>query len=84
MTFNQLPLLRFRKAITGSHIGGIKATEEVLDLCSKHNILPDVELVTADRLDWAWEQLDSNPMGLRYVLDIKKSLQNKDFLPEVY
>jgi alcohol dehydrogenase (NADP+) len=77
----QLPILRYRWTLTGSHIGGIKATEEVLDLCAEHKILPEVELVQANQLDWVWDQLHHNNSGLRYVLDIKKSLANKDFLP---
>lgn len=39
---NQLPLLKFRQNLTGSHIGGIKATEELLALCAEHRIIPDV------------------------------------------
>jgi uncharacterized zinc-type alcohol dehydrogenase-like protein len=77
----QLPILRYRWSLTGSHIGGIKATEEVLQLCAEHNILPETEVVTANQLDWVWEQLDHNKSGVRYVLDIKKSLENKEFLP---
>jgi len=44
-----------RKMITGSHIGGIAATEECLALCAKAGILPEVEHITADKIDWAWE-----------------------------
>ena len=32
----QLPILKYRWSLTGSHIGGIKATEEVLQLCAEH------------------------------------------------
>jgi D-arabinose 1-dehydrogenase-like Zn-dependent alcohol dehydrogenase len=52
-----------------------------LDLCAKANILPDVHQITADKIDWAWEQLEKNADGIRYVIDIKKSLENKAFLP---
>ena len=76
-----MPLLKFRQTITGSHIGGIKATEECLELCAKHGISPDVEHVTADKIDWAWEQLLANKDGVRYVIDVKKSLENKELLP---
>mmetsp|Transcript_11207 Transcript_11207/g.18858 ORF Transcript_11207/g.18858 Transcript_11207/m.18858 type:complete len:87 (+) Transcript_11207:1740-2000(+) len=46
--FSQLQLLLKRRSIAGSHIGGIKNTEECLNLCEKANILPDVEMITAD------------------------------------
>lgn len=74
-------MVRYRTGITGSHIGGIAATEEVLELCGAHGILPDIQHIEANQLDWAWEQLNYNKTGLRYILDVKKSLQNKDFLP---
>jgi len=78
----QLPeLIMKRKSIAGSFIGGIAATQEVVDLCFKHGIYPDCETITADKLDWAWEQLGSNSGGLRYVVDIKRSLENKAFVP---
>jgi len=81
-TVNQISLIRGRKTMTGSHIGGIKATEECLQLCADHGIVPDVELITADGIDEAWNTLaTSNKDAIRFVIDIKKSLENKDFLP---
>lgn len=75
-------LIGQRKSIAGSLIGGSKASEELLELCAKHNILPTVELVTADQIDWVYEQLNaSNAGGTRYVIDIKKSLET-DFVPK--
>lgn len=68
--------------MTGSHIGGIKATEECLELCAKAGIAPDIEIVEAKDIQRVYEQLNtSNVDGIRYVLDIKKSMENKDFLP---
>ena len=43
-----MDLLAKRKTVSASHIGGIKATEECLELCAKHGILPDTHMVTAD------------------------------------
>jgi uncharacterized zinc-type alcohol dehydrogenase-like protein len=39
---SQLPLVFSRKNIAGSLIGGIQATQECVDFCAKHNILPDI------------------------------------------
>lgn len=79
----QIPLMFRRNTVTGSHIGGIKATEECLELCAKHGILPDVQHVKASEIDWAWEQLVTvNKDGIRYVIDIKKSLEDKEFVSE--
>lgn len=81
-TVNQISLIKGRKTVTGSHIGGIKATEECLALCAEHGIVPDVQIITADKIDDAWEQLStSNKDAIRFVIDIKKSMENKDFMP---
>jgi len=48
-------LMYQRHAIAGSFIGGIKDTQEVLDLCAKHQIWPDCETINANKIDWAWE-----------------------------
>lgn len=75
---SQLPLMFARKGVAGSLIGGIKATQEVLDLCGKHNIFPVCETILADKIDWVYEQLNNanaNPEGKRYVLDIQASIK---------
>ena len=79
----QIPLMFRRNTVTGSHIGGIKATEECLELCAKHGILPDVQHIKASEIDWAWNELvTQNPDGIRYVIDVKKSLEDKEFMPK--
>jgi len=79
----QFPLMMGRLSIAGSLIGGIKETQEVLDMCFKHGIYPDCKMVEAKDIDDCWAQLQSsNADGLRYVIDIKKSLENKDYLPQ--
>ena len=58
---------------------------EVLELCAKHKIWPDVETIEADKIDWVWDKLMSehgNKEGVRYVIDIKKSLSNSAFMPK--
>jgi uncharacterized zinc-type alcohol dehydrogenase-like protein len=81
---NQMALLPTRKSISASMIGGIKCTQDLLELCAKAQILPDVHMIEAKEIDWAWEQLGTvNKDGLRYVIDIKKSLENKEFMPPV-
>ena len=80
---SQLPLIFQRKSISGSLIGGIKNTEACLEFCAKHGITPDVQHIEAKEIDWAWDQiLTINKDGIRYVIDIKKSLDNKDFVPK--
>ena len=74
-----------RLSISGSIIGGIKETQEMVDFCFKHKIYPECQSIEAKDIDWAWDQLEkTNPDGVRFVIDIKKSLENKDFLPWRY
>jgi len=81
-TVSNFPLMMKRISIAGSLIGGIKETQEVVDLCFKHGIYPDCKVVEAKDIDWAWDQLiHTNADGIRYVIDVKKSLENKEFLP---
>jgi uncharacterized zinc-type alcohol dehydrogenase-like protein len=79
----QIPLMRNRWSIAGSVVGSLAEHQEVIDFCFKHNVSSDVTLVEAKDIDSAWEQLEGkNKDALRYVLDIKKSLANPDFLPK--
>jgi len=80
----QVPLMMNKQAIAGSIIGGIKETQELIDFCHEKNVYPDCQMIEAKDIDWAWDQLVGeglNKDGIRYVVDIKKSLENKDFLP---
>lgn len=82
MTLSQLPLMFNRMSVAGSLIGGIRETQECIDFCFKHGIYPDCETVEAKDIDRCWAQLQSNADGIRYVIDVKKSLENTEFLPK--
>ena len=63
-----------RASISGSLIGGIAETQECIDLCAAQNIKPEIEIVTAERIDDVYRILDGkNDSVKRYVLDLKKS-----------
>lgn len=82
-TIPQMPLMFTRKSLTGSLIGGIADTEELLQFCGAKGVLPDIELVEAKQIDECWEKLSSNAgLGTRYVIDIEKSKANADFIPK--
>ena len=58
-----------RSLIRGSGIGGIPATQAVVDLCAKHGIVPETTIVSANELNGVYEKLEaSNDAGVRYVL----------------
>jgi len=69
-----IPLMFRKVVVTGSMIGGIPETQECIDFCHKHNIVPKTKLVTADQLDNVYEVLNTkNDSIVRNVLDIDAS-----------
>ena len=59
-----------RSSLAASGIGGVAATQEVMDLCAKHNITPDLEIVAATDMHRVYQALDDgNDSGRRFVLD---------------
>ena len=51
-------------------IGGIKETQDMLDFCSEHHIAPQIELITADDIDDAYERVLASKVKYRFVIDI--------------
>mmetsp|Transcript_81447 Transcript_81447/g.141420 ORF Transcript_81447/g.141420 Transcript_81447/m.141420 type:complete len:419 (+) Transcript_81447:93-1349(+) len=61
-----------------SLIGGIKNTQEVMDLCARDNILPQIRLLPVTEISRIYEDLESgNDAGVRYVLDIGGTLNQE-------
>lgn len=62
--------------MSGSLIGGIQSTQEVINLCHTHNIYPEIETVPARRIDECWKRMleEGNRVPIRFVLDVKQSL----------
>ena len=80
--FILIPFMFSRLSFAGSAAGGVKSTEEMLAFCQKHKIYPDTETIMANKIQWAWDQLNTtNQDGIRYVVDVQASLKDKTFLP---
>lgn len=60
-----------RKTLSGSLIGGIPETQEMLDYCGKHNIGSDIELIAPSRINEAFERTLKSDVKYRFVLDMK-------------
>jgi len=70
----QMPLMFRKLSIAGSLIGGIPETQECIDFCAKHNIVPKIKVVKSTDLDDVYKQLASkNDSIIRNVLDIEAS-----------
>ncbi len=66
--------------VKGSGIGGIAATQEVIDLCASKNIFPDIVVVPVWEINKVYEKLDaSNESGERFVLDLANTLNEDAF-----
>ena len=66
-----------RSRVMHSGIGGIKNTQGVIDLCAKHDIVPECKLMPCELLNDIYSQLDAaNDAGVRFVLDIAGSLDD--------
>lgn len=60
-----------RKSISGSLIGGIAETQQMLDYCGKHNITCDIELISMHQINVAYERLLKNDVKYRFVIDMQ-------------
>jgi alcohol dehydrogenase (NADP+) len=58
-----------RKSLAGSMIGGIAETQEVIDHCFARNIRPDVELITPDQINAAFDRVVAKDVRYRFVID---------------
>ena len=63
------PLILGRRRIMGSIIGGLPETQEMLDHCGKHGITSDIELVSADKINEAYERTLASDVKYRFVID---------------
>lgn len=59
-----------RKSITGSFIGSMKETEEMLDFCKEKGVTSQIEIVKMDYINTAMERLEKNDVRYRFVVDV--------------
>ena len=64
------PLILGRKSLAGSLIGGIKETQETLDFCAKNKIVPEIETISIDQVNDAYERVLKSDVRYRFVIDI--------------
>ena len=63
-------LIGRRLSISGSLIGGITETQQVLDFCAEHGIAADINLIGVDAINDAYDRLAAGDPGYRYVIDL--------------
>ena len=65
-----LALIGQRKRLTGSLIGGIQETQEMLDFCAAHQVAADVEVIKIADINTAYERMLRSDVRYRFVIDI--------------
>ena len=67
---NSIRLLRGRKSVSASAIGGIAETQELLDFCGKHGITSDIEAIRIQDINAAYERMLRSDVKYRFVIDL--------------
>ncbi len=65
-----LGLITRRRSFSGSNIGGISETQEMLDFCGQHNITADVEVIPIQKVNEAYERLLKSDVKYRFSIDM--------------
>jgi uncharacterized zinc-type alcohol dehydrogenase-like protein len=58
-----------RRSLAGSSIGGLPDTQEMLDFCAEHGVKPQIELISADAVDGAYDRVVDSDVRYRFVID---------------
>ena len=72
LTIHPFPLVGMRRTYAGSMIGSIKETQEMLDFCAKHKILPEIEKIAPSQINEAYERVVKSDVRYRFVIDMSK------------
>jgi uncharacterized zinc-type alcohol dehydrogenase-like protein len=63
------PLANGRRSLSGSMIGGIPETQEMLDFCAEHGVLPEIEVIEPDYINEAYERVLASDVRYRFVIN---------------
>lgn len=70
LTIHPFSLVPMRRSYSGSMIGGIKETQEMLDFCAKHDITPEIETIKPAQVNEAYERVMKSDVRYRFVIDM--------------
>ncbi len=62
-------LMSQRRSWAGSGIGGIRQTQEMLDFCAEHHLGAEIEVISGDQIDEAWDRVVASDVRYRFVID---------------
>jgi uncharacterized zinc-type alcohol dehydrogenase-like protein len=70
LSLSSFGLIFGRRSVSGSLIGGLKETQEMLDFCGEHNITSDVEVIVIQQVNEAYERLLKSDVKYRFSIDM--------------
>ncbi len=62
-------LIAMRRSFAGSVIGGIKQTQEMLDFCAEHSLGAEIETISAEQINEAYDRVVDSDVRYRFVID---------------
>jgi uncharacterized zinc-type alcohol dehydrogenase-like protein len=68
-SYNAFSLIAGNNVLAGSAIGGIAETQEMLDFCAEHGIGAEIETISADQVNAAYERVQNSDVRYRFVID---------------
>ncbi|MFF9147315.1 NAD(P)-dependent alcohol dehydrogenase [Streptomyces sp. NPDC055051] len=69
VSLNLFSVIGGRKTLAGSSIGGIRETQEMLDFCAERGLGSEIEVISADRINEAYERVLASDVRYRFVID---------------
>ena len=63
-------MVQNRRSMSGSMIGGMPETQEMLDYCAEHDIVSDIELIKVDGINQAYDRVVGADVKYRFVIDM--------------
>ena len=67
-----MPLVRRRRSLAGSLIGGIAETQEMLDFCADRGITCEIEVIPMEKINEAYERMLKSDVKYRFVIDVAR------------
>jgi uncharacterized zinc-type alcohol dehydrogenase-like protein len=68
-SFRAFSLIGGRRSMAGSPIGGLAETQEMLDFCAEHGVVPEIELIAAGEVGAAYDRVERSDVRYRFVID---------------
>jgi alcohol dehydrogenase (NADP+) len=68
--YHAFSLVGNRRSLAGSKIGGIRETQEMLDFCAEHGLGAEIETISVDDVDAAYDRVVGSDVRYRFVIDI--------------